>query len=143
MARSHQLLATAAFAAVALTTPALAAPAPTSREAESALRSQLDAGRVKAATIYTHRHIVHASLAGGQRYSVRYKAADRKTLVASMLSHHVRFKIVKGAATHHGLRRRYIALIALVIVAALGSLAFVLVRRRRRRAAPAPSAPAA
>ena len=101
------------------------------------------AGKVRAATVYTHRHVIHASLAGGHRYTASYRPADRRALVASLLSHHVRFHVVKASAKSHGLRLRYIALIVLAAIAALGALAYVVVRRRRRGGGGPPAVPVA
>jgi hypothetical protein len=111
---------------------AVAAPARTSREAVSALRTQVDAGQVKAATVYNRAHVIHASLAGGRRYSVHYTAAQRRTLVSALLAHHVRFHIVTGATKAHGLRRRYVVLIVVAALAALAAAGFGFARRRRR-----------
>jgi hypothetical protein len=128
---------TAATTAVALACVlgagvAAAAPARTSREGISELRKQIDAGQVKAATIYNRSRVIHASLAGGRRYSVHYAAAQRRSLVSALLAHHVRFHIVAGAAGSHGLRRRYVALIVVAAVAAVAAAGYGLVRRRRR-----------
>lgn len=142
MVRPQWLLVLVVLAAGMLAGPASAAPKPTTKEGEAALKSQIDAGKVRAATVYTHRHVIHASLAGGHRYTVHYPAAARKTIVASLLSHHVRFKIVKGATKSHGLRLRYIALIVVAAIVLAAGLLIVLRRRRRDRHA-APAAPAA
>jgi hypothetical protein len=108
---------------------AVAAPARTSREGISDLRKQVDAGQVKAATIYGRAHLIHASLAGGHRYSIHFTAAQRRPLVSALLAHHVRFHIVAGA---HGLRRRYVALIVVAALAALAAVGYGVARRRRR-----------
>src|SRR5437016_3213792 len=113
LAPISRVLTALALAAAVAAAPALAAPAHTTREGVAPLRRQIDSREVKAATIYTARHIIHASVAGGKRYSVDFKPAQRRGLVADLLSHHVRFHILKGHASHHGLRRRYIALIIL------------------------------
>jgi hypothetical protein len=116
---------------------AVAASGHMSREAVSELRTQVDAGQVKAATIYNHARVIHASLAGGRRYSVRYAAAERHTLVSALLAHHVRFHVLAGASTSHGLRRRYVVLIVLAALAAVAAAAYGAVQwRRRGRAAP-------
>lgn len=118
---------------------AAAAPARTSREGVAPLRKQIDAGQVKAATVYSRSHVIHASLAGGRRYSIHYAPAQRRALVSAMLAHHVRFHIVagSGATKSHGLRRRYVVLIVVVALAALAAAGYAVVRwRRRGHAAP-------
>lgn len=124
-----------AFAFVLGAAVAVAAPARMSREGVAELRKQVDAGQVKAATVYSHARVVHASLAGGHRYSVRYAAAQRSPLVSALLAHHVRFHIVTGAGTAHGLRRRYVALIVVAALAALAAAGYGFARWRRRAAA--------
>jgi hypothetical protein len=111
---------------------AAAAPAHTAREGVAALRKQVDAGQVKAATFYSHARVIHASLAGGPRYSVHYTAKQRRALVSALLAHHVRFHILAGTGTAHGLRRRYVALIVVVALAALAAAGFGFTRWRRR-----------
>jgi len=129
-----RLLTAITLVTAVVAAPALAAPAHTTREGVASLRRQIDAKRVKAATLYSRSHVIHASESGGKRYSVHFQPAERRSLVDAMLTHHVRFHIVKGASAvkRHGLRRRYIALIIPGGLAVLGLAAFLILGRRRR-----------
>jgi sensor c-di-GMP phosphodiesterase-like protein len=131
-----RLVAVTALAVAAVSVvPAGARAASMKRESVAALRKQIDAGQVRAATVYSRKHIIHASLADRRRYTVHDKAAAQRQLVTAMRSHHVRFHIVAGAkqkAKQHGLRLRYIAVLVVGGLAVLGGLGYAVLRRRRR-----------
>jgi hypothetical protein len=135
-----RVVALAALAvAMVSVAPAGARTTPMKRESVAALRKQIDAGQVRAATVYSRKHIIHASLADHRRYTVHYKAAAQRQLVTAMRSHHVRFHIVAGAkktAKKHGLRLRYIALLVVGGLAVFGGLGYAVLTRRRRDESP-------
>jgi hypothetical protein len=127
-----RIAAATAVAALLAAGVAVAAPAATTPESYAALRMQIDAGKVKAATIYNRSRVIHASETGGLRYSVHYAPAQRAALIAALRGHHVRFHVLAGAGKKsHGLRRRYIALIVLAALIVAGGAAYAVARRRR------------
>ena len=129
--RSSTLLALGLAALVAA--PAAHAAPKLRPEGYPAFRKQLARGQVRGATIYTRARTIHVSLGLKREYTVRYPAADRAALITKLRSSHVLFH-VKTIAVHKkksgGIRKRWIAVGAVVLV---GLIAGVLMLARRRR----------
>jgi len=100
-----------------------------------------DPQRVVAATIDKVKHHVRLTLADGTRPLVSYPPADDKTLVDTLLHHHVKVVYAKKPAVHHTLR--YIAGGVVIVVLLIGAGVWVYTRGQARDDAPRSEAPSA
>jgi hypothetical protein len=103
------------------------------RESLPALKRQLNADRIHAATFHPKSHVIHASLNDGQRMTVSYPASEQSAIEAQLRSRGVPVEVAlpsahKAKAVHHKLR--YIAGGVLIVVI-LVVLAVLLLGRNR------------
>ncbi len=102
-------------------------------ESLPALKRQLNAEEIHAATFHTKSDVIHASLNDGQRMTVPYPASEQSAIEAQLRSRGVPVKIAllsahKAKAVHHKLR--YIAGGVLIVVILVVLVVLLLGRNR-------------
>ena len=133
MARMRPLLLLAALCGLLSTVAPSPADAAARRKPESysAFLVQVTRGQVTKAVVVPKKRRLRARLKNGDRYVVKYKAADKQQLLSTLHRRnvHVVFAKPKKHRTPR-IRRRYLAL-AVVGIGALASAWWFLTRRRR------------
>lgn len=141
---AHALIRTSRFPLALLAGLALAlagaglaqATGPFHHESFASALKQAQHGQLREATIYESSHRLHLSARNGTRYTAPYTTSELGSLTSALRASHTTVHTV-APAHHHGLRRRYIALIVLVGLLLIGGAAYLLWRRRPRDALPA------
>ena len=140
----HRLcLAVLVLGAVMAGTTATHAAAPKAKtESYSALLKQVSRGEVRTAVLVPKRKSLHARLRRGTRYTVRYPARDDRRLVKLLHAKRVHVAFTQPRKHHHRrIRRRYVALAGIGVLALGGFAVWYFTRRNRRPGArPRPSA---
>lgn len=124
------LVLAALLGLLSIVAPSVAGAAPTKKpESYSALLAQVGGGQVTKVVLMPKKMRLRARLSNGQRYVVTYTAAQKRQLLTALHRHNVR--VVYAKKKHRTrIRRRYIALAVLGVVA-LASAWWFLGRRRR------------
>jgi ATP-dependent Zn protease len=101
-------------------------------ESYQAFLTQVSHGQVKTAVLVPKRKRLRARLDNGDRYVVKYKAANKRQLLATLHAKKVHVAFAKPKKKHSRIRRRYIvlAVVGLVLLAVAG---WFLASRRRGR----------
>jgi ATP-dependent Zn protease len=100
-------------------------------ESYPAFLTQVASGKVKTAVLVPKRKRLRARLQNGDRYVVKYKAADKRHLLTTLHAKKVHVAFAKPKKKHKSrIRRRYIAL-AVVGLGLLAVAGWFLTGRRR------------
>ena len=146
MPRLRALVPLIALLGLLALTPLALAAAPVPQESYASLLQQINAKkgdpkRVVAATVDKAKHHIRVTLADGSRPLVVYPAAQDKSLIDTLLRHHIHPKYTPTRKVHHVLR--YIAAGVVAVLLLIGAGVWVYTRGREHDPEPSDTQPVA